>query len=230
MLAVSKTALVLVAAGKGTRMGSAVEDKVLLPLAGRPVIAYSLDAFAASGVVSCVVVVLRDWEQKRAIEPWIPKNLEVFWASGGGRRQDSVLQGLLALPTHIEYVLVHDAARPLIRPAAIRSLVEGLGSYAAATLVGPVVDTIVQADVEGLFLGKALQRSKLRAVQTPQAAGRQGLHEALERFTDEDFTDESSLMHHAGHAVALIHNPDPNPKLTCENDFFILLSFLKKTD
>src|SRR4051812_32104202 len=103
-----RTAAILLAAGSGRRMRGAVADKVLAPLAGRPVFAHCADAFAASGIADLFVVVYRDTRQLRALARWMPT--PALLVAGGRERQDSVAQALAALPPDIAYVFIHDCA------------------------------------------------------------------------------------------------------------------------
>ncbi|MGA2151041.1 MAG: 2-C-methyl-D-erythritol 4-phosphate cytidylyltransferase, partial [Geobacteraceae bacterium] len=110
----SRTAAILLAAGQGRRMREAVADKILAPLAGRPVFAHSAAAFAASGVADFYVVVYRDARQSLELSCYAPT--PALFVQGGRERQDSVANALAGLPDDIDYVFIHDCARPLIRP------------------------------------------------------------------------------------------------------------------
>ena len=104
-------------------MKGAAQDKVLAPIQGKPVISYSIEAFARSGLVDTICVVHRDAEQREALAKAIGAiEIRLIWAEGGNERQDSVLRGLEALPDGSELVFIHDCARPLIRAEAIQQL------------------------------------------------------------------------------------------------------------
>ena len=110
----SRTAVILLAAGSGSRMNGAVTDKVLAPLAGRPVFAHSVAAFMASSIADFYVVVYRDPRQMTELMAYAPTPSALV--QGGRERQDSVMNALAALPDDIAHVFIHDCARPLIRP------------------------------------------------------------------------------------------------------------------
>lgn len=205
-------------------MGFESGDKVLLPLVGKPVIAYSLETFWASGLVQALVVVVRDASQQQAIQELLPEELTVYWAWGGERRQDSVLSGLQALPEAIDTVFVHDAARPLITVRALKALADQLRTEQAAALAAPATDTVVLARPDALIMKSALPRSQLWITQTPQAAPRAVLQKALQQAASQLVTDEANALHLAGYTVSLVPNPDPNPKLTHPGDWMILSS------
>ena len=116
----SRTAAILLAAGSGQRMQGAVADKVMAPLGGRPLFAYSAAAFMTSGVADLYVVVYRDQRQMLALSASAPTPSVLV--RGGRERQDSVRQALAALPSDIAYVFIHDCARPLLRSEQIVAL------------------------------------------------------------------------------------------------------------
>ena len=117
----SRTAAILLAAGNGSRMQGSVDDKVLAPLAGRPVFAHSAAAFMTSGVADFYVVVYRDQRQMTELAAYAPTPSALV--RGGRERRDSVMNALASLPDDIAYVFIHDCARPLIRQRTGRSLI-----------------------------------------------------------------------------------------------------------
>src|SRR5262249_56085997 len=109
-----RTDAILLAAGSGSRMAGAVGDKVLAPLAGRPVFAHSVAAFMQSAIADLYVVVYRDQRQMMELSAYAPTPSVLV--KGGRERQDSVMNALAALPADIEHVFIPDCARPLVRP------------------------------------------------------------------------------------------------------------------
>ncbi len=200
-------------------------DKTALLLLGRPVFLHSLEAF--EGLVDCVVGVVGSQEQRQYLAEYV-KDKGIYWAYGGPRRQDSVLNGLRALPRDVERVLVHDAARPLVRPEAIAALLEALSHSPAACLAAAVTDSLVWAQ-DGYMQGP-LERHRVWATQTPQGAQRQALEAALEAFSQNTFTDEAAALYAAGHKVSLVPNPYPNPKITYPADIAMIESLLTRLD
>ncbi|MEM1223068.1 MAG: 2-C-methyl-D-erythritol 4-phosphate cytidylyltransferase, partial [Verrucomicrobiota bacterium] len=115
---------ILLAAGSGSRMQGTVEDKILTPLAGLPLIGHSFNAFLKSGTTDQFTIVYRDALQKSALETIVTqielKNTPVHWVQGGSERQDSVYKALIAQSESCEYVFIHDGARPLITIRALQ--------------------------------------------------------------------------------------------------------------
>lgn len=215
----SKNTIILLAAGSSRRMQRTIEDKMLVPLAGRPLFIYSVSAFLESGVVTDFVIVYRDDVQQKqmeaALELHCPGAMSSFqWVQGGARRQDSVAKALEAVAPETVYIFIHDCARPLIRPESIQSLYQSVQKKGAATLAHPVVDTIHQVTAAGGI--RPLARSKLWSIETPQAFESALLKAAYEKMSQKSttLTDESTAVIRGGHAVALVHNPYPNTKVT----------------
>ncbi len=221
-------AALLLAAGRGSRMAGAVADKVLAPVGGRAVFAYSVEAFAASGCVGHLVVVYRDAEQKAALEAVLADCelgcLSVDWVPGGAERQNSVYAGLSALPCPTELVFIHDAARPLITPEQIARLEKAAQQDDAAVLAHRVVDTIKQVDGTDKSCERArltdLERSRLWAMETPQVFKSTLIREAYEQLRAEQrtVTDDTAAVSALGHGVTLVENREPNPKVTTPGD------------
>jgi 2-C-methyl-D-erythritol 4-phosphate cytidylyltransferase len=227
-----KTAAILLAAGRGKRMRGAVADKVLAPLAGRPVFAHSVAAFAASGVADLYVIVHRDRRQMLALAAHAPT--PAVFVCGGRERQDSVAAALAALPPGITHVFIHDCARPLVRPEQLRSLLQLARRHHAAVLAHRVTDTIKQAAPSaasragasakaGLLPSslKTIPRETLWAMETPQVFARDLITRAYGRVAAKKLrvTDDTAAVELLRHPVALLANPHPNPKLTAPADF-----------
>ncbi|HEY3754755.1 MAG TPA: 2-C-methyl-D-erythritol 4-phosphate cytidylyltransferase [Opitutaceae bacterium] len=215
----SRTAVILLAAGSGTRMQGAVADKVLAPLSGRPVFAHSAAAFMESAVADLYVVVYRDRPQMLELAALAPT--PSLLVRGGRERSDSVRAALAALPTDIAVVFIHDCARPLVRPEQLVALHKIVRRESAVVLAHRVVDTIKEhkADARGSNL-RTLDRSRLWAMETPQVFER-GLivrgYDTAER-RKVHVTDDAAAVELLGHPVALLENNHPNPKLTTPAD------------
>lgn len=215
----SRTAVILLAAGSGTRMQGAVADKVLAPLAGRPVFAHSASAFMESAVADLYVVVYRDRAQMLALTALAPT--PSLLVRGGRERSDSVRAALAALPTDIAVVFIHDCARPLVRPEQLVALHKIVRREGAVVLAHRVVDTIKEhrPDAKGTNL-RTLDRSRLWAMETPQVFDRSLIvrgYDAAERRRRQ-VTDDAAAVELLGHPVALLENSHPNPKLTTPAD------------
>jgi len=214
----SEIVAVIVAAGASTRMGS---DKVWADLAGRPVLAYSLDAFTRSGVVDRLVVVAPA-ERHEAITA-LPCSLPVMTVVGGARRQDSVAAGINAAPDAAFY-LVHDGARPLVTPALITRTLEAARGGGAALPGVALVDTIRRVTPDGA-LGGVIDRETLRAVQTPQAFAGDLLRRA-HADVREDVTDDAAMVERLGLHVALVDGDPANIKITTPSDLAVAQALL----
>jgi 2-C-methyl-D-erythritol 4-phosphate cytidylyltransferase len=223
-------AAIMLCAGRATRMRGTVADKVLAPLAGKPVLEYSLRAFLTANVVVHYVFVVRDAEQQAAIaaiaaRAGVPAEIMSF-APGGAERQDSVLNGLRAAPPKAKGVFIHDCARPLVTPNALRALAAALKADRAAVLAHRVTDTIKQVPPRA---GTKLRRLKLKdlnretlwAMETPQAFARELIVKAYEKVRAKKarVTDDIAAAALLGHPATLVENPCPNPKLTHPEDF-----------
>lgn len=208
---------VVVAAGRGVRMGAAV-NKVLLPLCREPVIRHAVRAFCEADEIDGVVVVASadETEQMRAALCGLEKVCAIV--PGGLTRQESVKNGLDALPKEARIALVHDGARPLISRELIARCIRQTENCGSAVVCTPVTDT-VKVEKDGCVV-RTLDRSQLRAVQTPQCFFAGELKAAYEAAARDgvSVTDDASVMEHAGHSVHLLESSEVNFKLTTPED------------
>jgi 2-C-methyl-D-erythritol 4-phosphate cytidylyltransferase len=233
-------AAIMLCAGRAARMRGVVADKVLAPLAGRPVLSYSLQAFLEAVVVDYFVFVVRDAAQMAGVTAVLAKTGvplgQVAFTAGGAERQDSVFHGLQSTPSEIEHVFIHDCARPLISPSSLRALAAAVQADGAAVLAHRVTDTIKQAP---LSAGAKLRRLKLRdlqretlwAMETPQVFTRKLITEAYTKVRAKKLrvTDDVAAAALLGHPATLVENPSPNPKLTHPEDFAWAELLLRKS-
>lgn len=216
----------LLAAGSGTRMQGAVEDKILAPIHGQPLFNYSLRAFASCQALHIICIVYRDEAQRAALaaacaDDAIPQ--DVRWVQGGQQRQHSVMNGLAALPAAATHTLIHDCARPGITAAGIQTLLEAVRQDGAACLAHPVTDTIKRIPTAGQLTRtplEDLERDRLWAMETPQGFRHPDILAAYRRIAGQNqlFTDDCAAAAHSGIHPTLIHNPLPNPKITTAAD------------
>ncbi|HZL46138.1 MAG TPA: 2-C-methyl-D-erythritol 4-phosphate cytidylyltransferase [Opitutaceae bacterium] len=238
----SRTAAILLAAGQGRRMQAAVADKILVPLAGRPVFAHSAAAFVASGVADFYVIVYRDSRQSLELSCYAPT--PALFVKGGRERQDSVINALAALPDDIHYVFIHDCARPLVRPEHLSTLLRMVRRDDAAALAHRVVDTIKQIAASRSpaepIRSRApvrertatLDRTRLWAMETPQVFARDLIVRAYAQVQRRRWriTDDVQAVERAGGRVSLLENQHPNPKLTSPEDLVYLEFLLSRVD
>ena len=209
---------IIVAAGGSRRMGF---DKLFASIAGKSVLAHSVDAFErADSVAEIILVVLPDRqdEVEKILRGENFKKVRSIVA-GGERRQDSVSAGLEKLDESARYVAVHDAARPLITPQQIERVYEVSRTHGAAASAEPVTDTLKHADVDLAVIG-SVDRHQLFAMQTPQIFETRLLREAYRAVFDQNIvvTDEVSAVERLGREIFLVPNKDLNFKITYPQD------------
>lgn len=212
----SRTAAILLAAGSSRRMTGAVPDKVLAPLAGKPVFAHSVSSFYRSGVVDFFVVTYRDQRQLVELSAYAPT--PTLFVRGGAERQDSVVAALAELPEDVAYVFIHDCARPLVRPEQLAALHKIVRREDAVVLAHRVTDTIKEHRGEGHL--RDLVRDRLWAMETPQVFARDLVVRGYAKAAaaGRRLTDDAAAVELLRHPVALLENPHPNPKLTLPRD------------
>ncbi|TFV71548.1 2-C-methyl-D-erythritol 4-phosphate cytidylyltransferase [Blastococcus sp. CT_GayMR20] len=205
---------IVAAAGSGLRLG-ADQPKALVPLAGRPLVRWAVDALRAGGVTDVVVAVPA--VERAAFAAVLPD--DVVLVDGGASRTASVRAALAAVSGTVDAVLVHDAARPLTPPDVIARVLAALAAGAPAVVpVLPVVDTTVVVDDGGVITG-ALPREPLRRVQTPQGFDRATLVEAYRRLpAGAELTDDAAVVHTIGVEVATVPGDDRAAKVTVAHD------------
>ncbi len=208
-------AVIVVAAGSGTRLGQPV-PKAFAPVAARPILAYALEGiFALEAGVQVVVVVPAEWLERasvisRGIAGVASGYLSVV--AGGPTRQQSVAAGLEKLQPTIETVLVHDAARAFTPTAVFDAVIAAVQETGAGVIpVLAVSDTI--KEVANGFAGETIDRSRLAAVQTPQGFPRKSIVAAYLGASAE-YTDDAALFAAAGHPVRVIDGDARSFKIT----------------
>ena len=226
-------AVILPAAGGATRFGGPV-NKVLVPLAGVPLIVHALRAFLSRPDVAIVVVPTSPaLKLRETSSPELDRCLRdprVHVCTGGSSRAESVRRGLAAVPTDVEWVAVHDAARPLVSQELITRTFAAAERYGAAVGALPVNLTVKEA--EGPLPAKVIRtvpRAGLWAMQTPQAMRRADLSAAYETcpLPLDEVTDDLQLLELAGKPVWLVEGEERNLKVTNPTDLLIAETLLK---
>jgi len=215
----TKVAVVIAAAGSGRRMGAG-ENKVLLPLDGKPMLQHSIECFAAMDEVSEIVVVTRseDLEAVRSLAAGIAARRPVQVVTGGETRQESVFLGLKALPGDTDWVIIHDGARPFITAELVRRGLAAVRRHLAVGLAVPVKDTIKRVR-EGRVVDTP-PRAELWAVQTPQLFSYQLILRAHEQARQKGLraTDDCALVEALGEPVHIVPGEYANIKVTTPED------------
>lgn len=214
----ARIAVIVVAGGSGTRMGSSL-PKQFLPLGGVPVLMHTLRRFS-DALADCRIVLV------------LPENHVAYWdrlcrehdfpvphtvCTGGKTRFDSVRNGL-ACAGDVELVAVHDGVRPLVDPALIFRTVDAARKYGAAIPVVTPVDSL--REVNGAA-SRIVDRSRYRMVQTPQVFRADLLRCAYERPCDPAFTDDASVVEAYGAPVCLCEGSYSNIKITTPVDLAV---------
>ncbi len=214
---VGETWAILVGAGAGDRLG-ADRPKAFVRFRGRTMLAASLAVFDDHPAIDGIVCVVPAGYEDRAtlvVDDLLADKVSAAVA-GGATRARSVAEGLVAVPASAAFVLVHDAARPLVTSELIDRVVAGLTAGAEAVIPGvPMVDTVKR--VAGGRVLETLARDELVSVQTPQGFTRAVLAEALEAEF-EGATDCASLAEHIGRAVTVVEGDPGNYKITSPED------------
>lgn len=216
-------AVILVAAGKGTRLGGDV-PKQFLPLGGRPLFTHSLDLFMSLPFVTEVALVLPADTPADAWGGLIASYGErLVRAVGGARRQDSVAAGLEALRRPCDVALVHDAARPFVQGENVERLAWAAMRTGGGLLAMRSADTVKQArqEPDGPCVAGTLDRETIWLAQTPQAIRADLVPRAIAAFRDpaNTVTDEASLLEQWGVPVRLVESSSLNFKVTHPEDF-----------
>ena len=213
-------AAIIVAAGKSERMGAGT-DKVFLNLGPKPVVAWSLLAFEHCADIDQIVLVVRK-EQVVAAKV-------VAVVPGGSRRQDSVANGLNALDADTRLVVVHDGARPCVTPETISGTVK-LARRSGAAVVGSRIWDSVKLVEKGTAVTRTEDRSKLWAVQTPQAFDVRLLRRAYAAVDERklDVKDDASAVELLGETVKIYETEKPNFKITTVEDLQVAAAVVLK--
>lgn len=225
-----KACAVIVAAGKGKRMGAG-RNKQFLDLNGRPVLYYTIDAFCRCSAVDEIVIVCAAGEieycRAEIVDKYGFKKVKAIVA-GGAERQDSVLNGLKAVEG-CGVVLIHDGARPLVTGKILEQGIIYATEYGAAACGVTPKDTIKVRDAYG-FSECTLDRGRLFSVQTPQCFKLDLIMGCYEKMQDAagSFTDDTSVAEHFGHKVFLYEGSYENIKITTPEDLAVAESILSK--
>ncbi len=219
----------MVAAGKGERMGGG-QKKQFRPLCGRPVLHWSLEALSRAASIEAIVVAAPAQDVARVEEELartLPHVNVARVVAGGSTRSESVRRGLEAVPEACEWVVVHDAARPLVTPELVERVLEGARASGAATAALPMTDTVKEAGEGGVAL-RTLDRSRLWRVQTPQAFRRSLLWEAHRSGEAAIATDDCQLVEALGAEVRLVEGDPGNLKITTEEDWAMVQALAER--
>jgi 2-C-methyl-D-erythritol 4-phosphate cytidylyltransferase len=241
-----KVAVIIPAAGLGTRMAPASSAKDTKPhlskqfteLAGTPILIHTLRRFAAIDVVTEIWIALRENEIEGFREQLEKESAGVLRTKielviGGEHRQQSVehaLKAITAAPDDI--VLVHDAVRPLVTKEIIHEVIDAARKYGAAIAGLPAVDTVKQVErtSEGAIIKSTIPRASVVLAQTPQGFRYDVIKKIFDEASADGFmgTDEASLAERSGHEVAVVMGSPKNIKITTPGDMELAEFYLRK--
>ena len=214
-------AAIIVAAGRGTRMGSEI-PKQFMTIAGKSILDTTLYKFERSNEVDEIVLVVNK-DDLDYVKTEIVVNYEKITKvkAGGRTRTESVFEGIKAVSEDSSIVLIHDGVRPFISYNLISSCVEAACDYNACIPVTDIVDTV--KEVAGGMVKSTLDRSNLKAVQTPQAFDYELIRDCYAKAMTEDasFTDDASVVEYYGYQVKTIEGLPRNIKITTPLDLRI---------
>ena len=225
----NKAYVLILAGGSGKRMGAGI-NKVFLPLSGVPILIRSIAPF--TGFCQGAVLSVPEEEIPLARELLTRYGLSRFVLQvvpGGRERQESAANALAAVPKDGEFILIHDGARPLVTEEIIRKALLSAREFGSGIASVPVVDTIKVADSSG-WITQTPDRSRLFAMQTPQAFRAEIIRKAHEAPGDFLATDDAQLAEHAGFRVHLSEGDRENLKITQPMDLQLAELILKNRE
>lgn len=211
-----KIFVIIAAGGSGNRMG---QPKQLLPICGKPMLEWTVEAFKQVKEISGIVIVGAGRDL----------HLSDLVCESGPERTDSIRNGLRLVPKDCDIVLVHDGARPLITPEIIKSSIEECKKYDAVAVGVPVKDTIKQVSRDRSptcpTIEQTLNRNILWQAQTPQVFKYSLLTEAYKQAKG-NATDDSKLIEDLGIPVRMVMGSYENIKVTTPEDIIIAEAIL----
>ena len=221
---------IIVAAGRGTRMGANV-DKLFLEVGGRPIVLHTWERFDTSPEITEVILVVREGMEKdfELLGNQFEMKKRFRIVVGGEERQNSVWNGIQALSGSAELVLIQDGARPCTSHDIISDTLAAARRAGAAVAATRVTDTLKEGD-EGGLINRNVDRSKLWAVQTPQVFRVEVIRRALQEVIQRGLlvTDDTAACELIGQRVQLVESKTPNPKATSPADLPFIESLLTK--
>ncbi len=227
-----KADAVIVSAGKGHRFMKGKKKQFHL-LAGKPILAHTLDKFETCPLIRSVLLVVgeedMDYCMGEIVEKYRYRKISQV-IPGGKQRQDSVKNGIDALSKDVKIVVIHDGVRPFVTRAMIEDSINSAIRFGAVVVAMPVKETIKIAEPDGTIL-KTLDRESLWQIQTPQTFQTHLIKEAFHKASEDRFigTDDASLVERCGVKVHILPGSYTNIKITTTEDLMLAQLFLKMT-
>ncbi len=221
---------IIVSAGKGHRFMEGKKKQFFL-LGGKPILTHTLEKFEACPSVHSILLVVgeedMDYCMREIIERYHFQKVSQI-VPGGKRRQESVKNGIEALPKDADLVVIHDGVRPFVTKTMIEDSIHSATRNGAVIFALPVRDTIKMSNPDGTVL-KTLDRESLWQVQTPQTFQVNVIKKAFYRATEDGFigTDDASLVERLGIKVHILPGTPTNIKITTAEDLLLANAFLQ---
>lgn len=220
-----KVSAIILAAGKGLRLGADISKSLVL-VNSKPLISYSLEAFNCNSLIGDIVIVANkeNWEAISILLNRFHIKKPFQLVKGGLLRQDSVRNGLEATGEQSKLVVVHDGARPFVSQEIISAVIKEAKHSGAAIAGVPVKATVKEVNSKYSVI-RTLKRNKLWEIQTPQAFRKELLLEAYKRFGKSEVTDDAGLVEKTGAKVSVVLGSYRNIKITTPEDLVIAQAF-----
>jgi 2-C-methyl-D-erythritol 4-phosphate cytidylyltransferase len=242
-----KVSAIVLAAGRSLRFSRSKISKVLTPINSKPIIIYSLEILSKHPSVRDIIVVVNEQNLKGITNQISDSRIRKIRriVKGGIRRQDSVINALSVLNRDIDFVLIHDAARPFINRNMVSSLIKEAARYGAAIAGVPVKATVKEVDLVrssefavpsksknrkergAVTVKRTLDRSRLWEIQTPQVFKKDLIVKAYKKFGRLDVTDDAMLVEKLGEKVRVVLGSYDNIKITTPEDLVVAEAILK---
>lgn len=219
-----RVAAIITAGGFGARMGAG-RPKQYLEVAGLPIIVRTLRRFAASPRISEVMIVVPPEDVAGFAALYlVPYGLPLHWrvVPGGETRQQSVLNGLNAVPPDVDIVVIHDAVRPFVSDDIIERSIDAAHAHGACVVAMPLKETVKRVG-DGMDVGETVDRTVLWGAQTPQAFRLSLILDAYRKAQESGFmgTDDAMLVERLGKSVKIVEGDYHNIKITTKEDLAI---------
>jgi len=226
-----KIVALIAAAGKGKRMNARI-SKPFIPIFGKPILAYTIEKFEKCKLIDKIYLIVSREEKELCSRNIIIKyNFSKVQelVDGGETRQDSIYNGLKAIDSVTDIVVIHDGARPLIEETIIWDSIEKAQKYGAAITAIPIKDTVKKCGKD-FFINKTLNREEIWRAQTPQTFKYGLILAAYNQAYKYKYlaTDDAAIVERYGHKVKLIIGSEENIKITTPFDIIVAENFLKK--
>ena len=218
---------IIAAGGLGTRLKT-VHPKPLVMLNGKPLLAYSMEVFDKFPLIDGIIIVTHEYhvlDVEDVVRHYNFKKVQRV-IIGGETRSASVYKGMEEAGEKADILVIHDGARPLIKPRTVQLAVEQCKLHGAAVVGVRVKPTIKKVDPLNLFVRETLNRAELWEVQTPQVFKREILWKAYAQKWAEDTTDDASLVERLGVPVKVVEGDYDNIKITTNEDLVLAEAFL----